>query len=132
MAEYKSGKFLQTHKVSAWITDGVIYVQAKDKVYLELADAREMTGIFEQLTDSPVPLLVDFHTSMGQSGDARKYFAHDENHSRLITATALIVNSPVSRTLSFFFVTIAKPIRPTQFFSDEAEALAWLRKQKIS
>lgn len=79
MAEYQSGKFLQTNKVSSWITDGVIYVRAKDKVYLDLADAREMTGIFEQLTDTPVPLFVDFHTSKGQSSDCRKYFARGYN-----------------------------------------------------
>jgi hypothetical protein len=130
MAEFVSGKFLQIVKITAWVINDIIIVKAKDQVFLELQDAREMTGVFEQLTTMPLPLLVDFHTMRGQTGDCRKYFAHDENHSRLVSATALMVTSPVSRALSFFFTAIAKPIRPTRFFADEAEALQWLMSHR--
>lgn len=114
------------------MSDGILVVRAKDNALLDLTDAKEITGLFEELTQTRVPLFVDFHTLRGQTADCRKYFARDENHSRLITATALMINSPVSRALSFFFVSVARPIRPTQFFTDEAKAISWLHQYKAS
>ncbi len=132
MPSYKDGKFLQTLKASAWLSDGIMVVRAKDNVFLDLEDAKEITALFAELTDTPVPLMVDFHTLRGQTGDCRKYFSRDEEHSRLVTATALMIDSPVSRALSFFFVTVARPIRPTQFFTDEAKAINWLNQYRVS
>jgi len=59
------------------------------------------------------------------SKDARQFFASDEV-TRVSLAFAMIVDTPLSRVLGNFYLSISKPKLPTRIFSSEAEALEWL------
>lgn len=74
----------------------------------------------------PLPFLMDIRKARGITREARSMFASAEA-ATLFAATALLVGSPLSRALGNFFLGLNKPQMPTRLFTDEAEALAWLR-----
>lgn len=73
---------------------------------------------------SPRPIFVDIRKLRSADRRARKVFASQASVSHV----ALFVDSPLSRMLANVFLTVAVPERPTRMFTDEAEALAWLRQ----
>ena len=55
----------------------------------------------------------------------REYYAGPEL-AAVVSAAALLVDSPVGRVIGTFFLRIARPAAPIRIFTDEREALAWL------
>ncbi len=45
----------------------------------------------------------------------------------MVSAVALIVDTPLSRILGTFFLSVNKPPYPVRMFDDEESAVAWLR-----
>jgi hypothetical protein len=58
--------------------------------------------------------------------DAREHLAKEG--SELVLAGALLINSPLSRALGNIFLTINKPRVPCRLFTDESNAIEWLRQ----
>ena len=54
------------------------------------------------------------------------YYANERTAS-IQRATALLIDSPVSRVIANFFMGLNRPLSPTQMFTDETEAMRWLR-----
>ena len=91
-----------------------------------LDDAVAATDAMATLTGGREhPLLVDAHDAGPQDRPARMEFAR---RSDLVSAVALIVNTPLSRMMGNFFLSVSKPVAPTRLFDDEPSAVAWLRK----
>ena len=59
----------------------------------------------------------------GIEREARAYYSS----LRSITARALLVESPVTRVMANFFISINKPPVPTKLFTSEDQAVAWLK-----
>ena len=115
-----------------WVEDGILFSICKDRYYLDIAEAKAITGAFKQLSEKPLPLFVDLHTSSGQSSEARTYFSSDPTHIETYTAVALFVSNPVSRVIANVYMGLVKPAKPTRLFTDRAEAVAWLSQHKDS
>lgn len=113
-----------------WLDDeGIIHVDVKPGTSLLLADAEEAIRALAQLCGGTRrPVLVDMSKTHGIDRAARNYFAGAET-AKHESAAALIVKSPLTRALGNFFLGLNKPLMPTRLFSDENEALAWLRVQ---
>ena len=73
-----------------------------------------------------MPVLIDLRAGKSQDRDARQYYSSPEV-TQETRAAALLVASRLSMVLARFFITLAKPSIPTRMFTDEAEALAWLK-----
>jgi hypothetical protein len=74
----------------------------------------------------PYAVMVDMRELVSLSKDAREYMASEG--SRLIIAGALIVSSPLTRTISNIFLMLNRPPVPVRLFNSETAALAWLRE----
>ncbi len=62
-----------------------------------------------------------------QIGDeARKYAASEENNVYTI-ADAFVINSVALKIVGNFYIRYNKPVKPTRLFSNEEDALGWLR-----
>ena len=72
------------------------------------------------------PLLVDLRGTAAASREARAYFAGPET-AKVVSAVALLVGSPISSVIGNFFLRLNQPRYPTRLFTDEAEALPWLK-----
>lgn len=119
---------LETPKSFNWIEDGILHSVAKDKAYLDIEDAIAITRAFQELSPSPIPLLVDLARTTGQSPETRKYFSADPIHISSYSAVALLVSNPVGKVLANFYLGLNKPSKPTRLFTSKEEALKWLQE----
>jgi hypothetical protein len=116
-----------THpKFRMWLRpDGIVTIVFAPRVATGLTDARAAVDAMIQLTGGRrSPLLVDMHGFGPPDRSARLELAR---RGDVVSAVALIVDTPLSRMLGTFFLSVSKPPYPTRLFEDEASALAWLQ-----
>jgi hypothetical protein len=95
-----------------------------------LDDARENLQISAELTrGARLPALIDLRHLRSQSAEARALFAGPEA-TRVSSAVALVVGSPVTRVVGSFYLGFNRPEVPTRLFTSEGEAETWLRSVK--
>jgi hypothetical protein len=92
-----------------------------------LADAQQTVRVVLSLSAGRrMPLLVNMRGMKSQDRDARQYYGSpDVTHAA--TAVALLVESRVSMLIANFFINVTKINVPTKIFTDEVEALTWLK-----
>ena len=72
------------------------------------------------------PALIDYRRMRSMDRGARTYYSGPEP-ARVMSAAAILIESPLSRIIGTFFMGLHKPLVPTRLFTSEAEALAWLQ-----
>jgi hypothetical protein len=108
-------------------TDGIMRIAHLPGVEETLADAEENIRAGTAAWGvGPWPILVDIRRMKPLSRDVRRYYTSPEA-TRRVKAVAMLVHSPLSRVLANFFITMIKPNVSTRIFTDETEALAWLK-----
>jgi hypothetical protein len=116
-----------THpKFRTWLRgDGIVAMVWAPRIATGLTDALAAVDAMTQLTGGRrSPLLVDMRDTGPQDRAARSEFARRDD---VVSAVALVVDTPLSRMLGNFFLTVNKPLYPTRLFDDDASALAWLQ-----
>lgn len=109
-----------------WIEEGILFFEYKPNTTIDLEVAMRVVAdrvAFQNERQLPVFCNMRGMISIDKAG--RDYLA--KSGSLLAKAVALIVNENVSMTLSTFYLEINKPSVPTQIFTDEQEALEYLR-----
>ena len=109
-------------------TDGIIRGIVTWPINEEtLADAVEIIAAIKKLSqDKPRPFYSDVRKVQSVTKAARDYFARPENQE-FIRANAILVHSPLNRMLANFYLRVNKPTLPTQMFTQESDAINWLR-----
>lgn len=106
-----------------WTPGGQVRFDSDSDATMTKADAQAAVDAVATITDGkPTGLLVDMSRIRGMDRDARTVFAGADVSTRV----AMLVKSPLSRTLGSFFLGLNKPALPMRLFSDETKALAWL------
>ena len=72
-------------------------------------------------------MMIDATVSVQVSSAAREYSAKKERQKNLI-AQAIVVTSLANKIIGNFIIKVNKPYAPTRLFSNEEDALAWLRE----
>jgi len=110
-----------------WTDDyGILRADAYAGVEQTLDDAKAQIAVHRQdLGGERRPLLVDIRTVRSVSREARVYYA-GYAAAELYSATAFLVESPLSRALGNFFIGLNRPMFPTRLFTSEQEAITWL------
>jgi hypothetical protein len=114
----------RTRTLEMWIgKDGIIRFVCTNATQL-IEDARQNIALIPR--DKPRPILADIRKLGGVKREARhEYRETDARHS--VTAIAIVVESPLSRTIGNFFVGLSRFYLPTRLFTSAPEAAAWLR-----
>ena len=86
------------------------------------AQARTRDALGKEMTR----VLIDMRQTTRIGREARNHYAGERTAS-IQRATALLVASPLSATIANFFMGLNKPLSPTRMFTNENEAIAWLR-----
>ena len=105
---------------------GFIHAVMRPGCEMTLEDAKENVAAIFALAGKRTPVLVDMRGVRSQTREARQYFGGAEAETAT-RAVALLIGSPVSRVLANFFLRVSNQRIPTQLFTDEALAAAWLR-----
>ncbi len=121
-------KILKTRTGEVFLgEDGIYRQQMFENVHVNLEDAKELFARNEELSDGTTrPLLVIVAGTRSLSREARSHFSGKES-VRLFSAVALLVESPLTRVISNFFIGLNKPLFPVKIFSSEKDALEWLK-----
>jgi hypothetical protein len=119
----------QTSSVARlWLgEDGIVRIIHHPDVEVTLADAEDTMVAYLKINQGKrCPLYVDTKTMKSLTREARHYYASEEA-ARVASAVAIIVGTPVSKVLGNFYLGLSNPRLPTRLFSDEDEALEWLK-----
>ena len=107
--------------------DGIIRSIVAPGTEETLADAQENIRACAVLgRGQRRPVLVDMRRTKAQEREARMYYSGSET-AQVVSAIALLSGSRVSTLIANFFITVTKNTVPTKIFTDEAEAVAWLK-----
>jgi hypothetical protein len=122
------GEIIETRNASLWLgDDGIARSRQKPNVYSSIEDAREFVSAFNGLAGGRGrPLLADIRGVTSITKKARHFLAGD-GQVKMITASALLVKSPVSRIIGNFFIGLNRPKIPVRLFDSEEEAVEWLK-----
>lgn len=91
------------------------------------ADAQAtMQAATTLLAGRRLPILVDMRHMKVQERAARQQYASPKV-VEMTQAVGLLVNSRVSQLIANFFITLTTAVVPTKLFTDEAEAITWLK-----
>ncbi|MCX6175173.1 MAG: STAS/SEC14 domain-containing protein [Ignavibacteriales bacterium] len=92
-----------------------------------LNKAKEALEAAKKYTGSKkFPLLVDVRQQKSISREARHFYSSKEVTDN-VTALAFLVESTTSKVLANFFLGLNKPPYPTKLFTNEDEAIEWLK-----
>ncbi|MFL5752934.1 MAG: hypothetical protein ACJ76F_05965 [Bacteroidia bacterium] len=106
---------------------GIIRMQIKEGAELDVEDAADNLVVVRNLSaGQPALKLVDSRVSWKISDEAKKYLEEDDDPKRTI-ARAVIQRSIIEKWITTFLSKLNRPETPIKFFTDEKEALDWLR-----
>ena len=107
---------------------GLVVVRINDGACQSLADAHENLGLaMSETRGTRRPLLIDIRTAQPLDADARHHYSGEALVERFSALALLVEASPFGRMLGNVYLRVARPGIPTQLFSDETQAVAWLK-----
>lgn len=107
--------------------DGIIHSTGRDDLVESIEDAHEQIEAVKRLSPGKAcPLLADARRLKKVSKEAREFYASMET-GKHCSAVAIMTESKVSQVLVNFFMKINKPVYPMKMFTNEADALKWLK-----
>ncbi len=114
-------------KFQMWLRpDGIVQVVWVPGTTARLEDAMAAMAAIARLSGGrPVSALVDMRDHGSWDRPTRAAWARLADQMK---AVALIVGTPLSRTMGNLFIRMNRPVTPMRLFDDEASALAWLRR----
>lgn len=108
--------------------EGIVFCKAHNNVLMNLEDAKENIEAVAQLAQGEkVLVIVDIRNSKGATKEGRRYFA-SERAAEVQKGCALIIDSPLSKLIGNFFIGMNKPAFPTKLFTNQEQALIWLKE----
>jgi hypothetical protein len=107
--------------------DNIARTKVKPYAEVTLAEAKENSMAVNALSrGEKFPLLIDSRNIRSISKEARDFFSMN-NRDSCIIAFAIIIDSPLSKIIGNFFMGLNKPRVPARLFTDESEAIKWLK-----
>ena len=119
---------IETQSAKIWLdTDGIIRLVSLGSHGEGLAPAEEnWLAVDQARRGKRRPLFGDIRKTGPVDAEGRKFYANIEGKD-LITAVALLVESPISRVVGSLFLGLNRPPVPIRIFTSEQMALEWLR-----
>jgi len=108
--------------------DGLLIVRINDGALQSLSDAKENLALaVSETRGKRRPLLIDIRTAQPLDADARHHYSGQTLVEQFSALALLVEGSPFGRMLGNVYLRVARPGIPTQLFSDDALAVAWLK-----
>jgi len=119
-----------TDVAEVYVSEGILYVKflLEDlKIEATKAHIAAVKARFGQYL--PLPCVVDNGKSKASSKEIRDYFASDEVGS-VISASAVVMNSVVTKIAINLFLQFSKPKYPVKLFTEVDKAVEWVSQFK--
>lgn len=120
---------IENEFASFFIENGVLHFIYKPNTELNFESAKRVVEDRKRVQKGKsYPVLCDIRGLKDVDKIARDYLAKEG--SDLVTAVALVVDSPAYEFMANFYLKVSKPDVPTKMFSSFSEALAFIEKFK--
>ncbi|WP_435138473.1 DUF7793 family protein [Formosa sp. A9] len=124
-------KYYENEYASYRFSNGILKVTYHEGVTVKYGTAVKVVRDRLQLQEGQwLAVLCDIRGIKEIDKPARAYLAVEG--SSLIHAVAFLIDTPVSKMMTKFYVRTSKPLVPSQVFDDEQDALLFLNKFKDS
>lgn len=90
-------------------------------------DLEQIVELEKEAGGRRLPVLVVCHPSTTTNIELMQKLSKNKNNP-YSSADAFVIHSISQKILANFYLKINRPERPTQFFNNEASALAWLKQ----
>ena len=108
------------------VEPGIVRIIYKADAQVTIAEAHEnVEAVAKVVGGVHSPIFTDIRPISTIDRDSRQYFVGDEA-AEVTSATALLVDSPISRVIGNFFIGLNRSRWPVHMFSEESEAMVWL------
>ncbi|MES2396743.1 MAG: hypothetical protein V4549_12100 [Bacteroidota bacterium] len=116
---------LENNEITLELEDGI--VNAKFKLeHFDLQSVQKLVADRKKAFNGILyPVIANVISVKSSTKAARDFFA-SETGCEGISATAVIVNSPVGSIIGNFYIRISRPLRPVKLFTDKLKAKKWL------
>lgn len=112
--------------------DGIAEVRVADDHICSLEEVQEVARVISVLGNRlPLPLLRIAGKFSDVEDGVREFMATDAWQNRIM-AEAIVIHSLPQRILWNFYLKMNRPKKPTFIFTNENEAVAWLRQFTVS
>jgi hypothetical protein len=112
-----------------WIEDEILFFTYKPATRLDLEGARRVVSDRKKFQKNMSYLVCCDARGLKEIDKAARDYLAKEG-SDLVIAVGILIESPVTRILTNFYLTISKPLTPTKLFTDRGEAIAYLESFK--
>lgn len=113
-----------------WTEESVLFFIYKPGVVINLESAKQI--VRDRLMvqkNTPYAVFCDMRGIKDSDKAARDYLAKEG--SNLVRAVAVLTDSPVTKIMLNFYLTISRPLIPTKMFTDKNQALEFLKAASI-
>ena len=116
-----------TESEKLWIDEHGLLQSNVFSVHITRTHALAAIEAMKQLTKGEkAPILVDMRDALSTTNEARKCYGN-EGYA-VISACAMLIDSPLSKILSNFYLGINKPRYPFRVFTNKQKAIEWLKQ----
>ena len=122
-------EIITTQTTDFWLIEtGIIHGKIHQGAEQTLENAKENLRAIAKLAGGKLAIvLIDLKVVKSVNAEARAYYAGRAG-AKIIKARGLLVGSPVSKVIGNFSQGLRKPLFPTKVFTNEEQALRWLKK----
>ncbi|MES2285296.1 MAG: hypothetical protein V4547_06365 [Bacteroidota bacterium] len=116
---------LDNNEITLELEGGIVTAKFKVK-HFDLQTVQRLVEDRKKVTKGIIyPVIANVVSVKSSTKAARDFFA-SETGCEGISATAVIINSPVGSIIGNFYILINKPLRPVKLFTDKLKAKKWL------
>ncbi len=123
-------KKIKTNEAEVWIEDGIYFLIHKKSKKGTLETAKEELKAHKELSSGKkMPLFADVRGMKGANPEARDY-GNSEEVTSTYSAVGILIGSAFTRVIGSLFMKINKPPYPVKMFTEQKEAVKWLKQYK--
>jgi hypothetical protein len=112
-----------------WIENDILYFIYKPSTRLDLECTRQIVADRKKFQQNTSYLVFCDARGLKEADKASRDYLAKEG-SDLVIAVGVLIESPVTRILTNFYLAISKPLTPTKLFTDRDQAMAYLESFK--
>lgn len=108
-------------------SNGIVYVLFKDNCLINIELQKKLLHLYSDITEGklmPFIFLAAENVSITKEAKENAIFIEDQS---MVGASAVVVNTLAYKLIANFYLKFNKPKRPYKVFSNEQDAVKWLK-----
>lgn len=115
------------------IENNIVFFKYKPSIVIDITTAKDLVkNRMDYTAGKSVYTLIDFTNVKSVTKEARDYMNSPEGGLKGILGGAFLSNSVVATLFVNLYLKVSTPSIPAKFFTNEEDAVGWLRKIKTA